>query len=868
MHVSRTQMLRLLGVGLIATLGITACGSDSSSSDATAAPGTAAPAATDAATATTAASSATDAATATDAAAADTTAAPAVELPAAELSLVAYSTPQAAYEQIIAAFHKTTQGKNITFTQSYGASGDQSRAVVAGLGSRHRRLLAGARHDPPGQGRAGRRHWNTDQYEGMVTDSVVVLGDPQGQPEEHQDLGRPDQARRRGDHAEPVHLGWRALEHHGRLRPGAARAAAPKPTAPPTSTRLFKNVPVQDDSARKSLQTFTSGKGDVMLSYENEAIFAQQNGQAIDYIVPDSTILIENPVAVTTTTNASRAGQGVPRLPPHARRHRRSSPTTATARWSTVSTGPFDFPTPDRPVHHRRPRRLDGRDDEVLRPDTAASWPTSRRHRRLRWLTSDARRCVRRPRTVPRPAAQRAWRGRTPAPSFGVGLATLYLSLIVLIPLGAVVWRSPAETASPRSGTPSPARKRSAAMRLTVACGLLVALINVVMGTLIAWVLVRDDFPGKRLVDALIDLPFALPTIVAGLVLLTLYGPTARSASTWPTRVPGVVVALLFVTLPFVVRTVQPVLIELDREMEEAAASLGAEPFTTFRRIILPNLVPAISAGTALAFARAISEFGATVLISGNLPFKTQVAAVHIFNQIQSDNTTGAAAVSTVLLRRRARRAPRTRPAAALGDRVVGSSASKYILRIVALGYLVVARRRAGRAGLLAHVRARARPGLDALTDPAVLHALPRHGRSSRSWRSSSTPSSASAMAILLVRHRFPGRRLLNALIDLPLAVSPVVVGLALILVYGKFAPIGGWLDDHGIQIIFCLPGMVLATIFVSLPLVVREVVPVLEEIGIEQEQAAWTLGASTLPDLPAHHACRRSGGRSPTASC
>ena len=188
-----------------------------------------------------------------------------------------------------------------------------------------------------------------------------------------------------------------------------------------------------------------------------------------------------------------------------------------------------------------------------------------------------------------------------------------------------------------------------AALRLTVVASLLVAVINVVFGTLIAWVLVRDDFPGKRVVDGLIDLPFALPTIVAGLVLLALYGPQTPIGINLAYTRTAVLVALLFVTLPFVVRTVQPVLMELDRDMEEAAASLGAGNLTIFRRVVLPNLVPAILAGTALSFARAIAEFGSTVLISGNIPFKTQVSAVQIFGQIESDNRTGAA-VATVLL--------------------------------------------------------------------------------------------------------------------------------------------------------------------------------------------------------------------------
>jgi len=177
-----------------------------------------------------------------------------------------------------------------------------------------------------------------------------------------------------------------------------------------------------------------------------------------------------------------------------------------------------------------------------------------------------------------------------------------------------------------------------------------VALLNAVLGTLVAWVLVRDEFPGKRLLDTVIDLPFALPTIVAGIVLLALWGPQSPVGVNLAYARAGVVIALLFVTLPFVVRTVQPVLLELDRETEEAAHSLGAGRAATFRRVVLPNLVPAIVAGTGLAFARALSEFGSTVLISGNIPFRTQVSAVHIFGQVETDNLTGAAAEATVLL--------------------------------------------------------------------------------------------------------------------------------------------------------------------------------------------------------------------------
>ena len=224
-----------------------------------------------------------------------------------------------------------------------------------------------------------------------------------------------------------------------------------------------------------------------------------------------------------------------------------------------------------------------------------------------------------------------------------------YLSIVALIPLTAVVFKAFDDgTDSFWNAVTSP--QAVAALRLTLIASLIVVVVNAVFGTLIAWVLVRDEFPGKSIVNSLIDLPFALPTIVAGLTLLALYGSDSPvGINVAYTRV-AVVMALLFVTLPFVVRAVQPVLLELDREMEQAAESLGASRTTVFRRIILPNLTPAIIAGGGLAFARAVGEFGSLVLLAGNLPFKTQVASFFIFSQVESDNITAAAAVSVVLL--------------------------------------------------------------------------------------------------------------------------------------------------------------------------------------------------------------------------
>jgi len=222
------------------------------------------------------------------------------------------------------------------------------------------------------------------------------------------------------------------------------------------------------------------------------------------------------------------------------------------------------------------------------------------------------------------------------APGLVVGVSTLYLSVIVLLPLAAIVWHAHGWDAITTN-------QAIASLKLTLSISLVVALVNAIAGTAIAWTLVRDRFPGQNFLNALVDLPFALPTIVAGLVLLTLYRDLAFTR--W-----AILVALLFVTFPFVVRTVQPVLLELDTEMEDAAASLGASSFVTFRNVIFPNILPAILSGVALAFARAIGEFGAVVLISGNLPFKTEVLSVYIFGRIESGDPGGAAAASVAIL--------------------------------------------------------------------------------------------------------------------------------------------------------------------------------------------------------------------------
>jgi sulfate transport system permease protein len=237
----------------------------------------------------------------------------------------------------------------------------------------------------------------------------------------------------------------------------------------------------------------------------------------------------------------------------------------------------------------------------------------------------------------------------TPGAGLGLGLAMIWFSLLVLIPLVAII-----VTAGEGGWDAYFQVLRSdqtwAAVQLTVTQAAIVTVVNIVVGTIIAWVLVRDQFVGKSLLNIIIDVPFALPTIVAGLVLLSLYGPQSPLGLEWANTERAVMLALAFVTLPFIVRTVQPVLEELEADVEEAAASLGARRGTIVRRIILPSLAPAIAAGAALSFARAISEYGSLVLLSGNLPFRTEVVSVRVLTFIENGNTQSAAALASVML--------------------------------------------------------------------------------------------------------------------------------------------------------------------------------------------------------------------------
>jgi len=246
------------------------------------------------------------------------------------------------------------------------------------------------------------------------------------------------------------------------------------------------------------------------------------------------------------------------------------------------------------------------------------------------------------------PRRARASRDRA-ATALSLGIVTMFLTVLVVLPIAALVWEARSEGSQTFSDAIS-SPEAIVALKLTLGAAAVVSVLNAVLGTVTAWVLVRDDFRGKSLVNAIIDLPFALPTIVAGLTLLALYGPTSPVGINVAFTQTAIVLAMMFVTLPFVVRTVQPVLQELDPELEQAAHSLGASQATTFRRIVFPNILPGMLSGVALAFAKAVGEFGALVIITGNIPFDTEVSSVYIFGRIESGDSASAAAVAVVLL--------------------------------------------------------------------------------------------------------------------------------------------------------------------------------------------------------------------------
>jgi sulfate/thiosulfate transport system permease protein len=261
---------------------------------------------------------------------------------------------------------------------------------------------------------------------------------------------------------------------------------------------------------------------------------------------------------------------------------------------------------------------------------------------------------------TPAPALAAGWQFRRPSviPGFGLtlGFSLAYLTLIILIPLSGLAWRSAALGWSDFWAIATDPRVVKS-LQLSFGASLIAAAVNVVFGTIVAWVLVRYRFTGRRIVDAMVDLPFALPTAVAGIALTSLYAPKGWIGALFaPLGIKiaytplGIIIALVFIGLPFVVRTVQPVMEEIDKEVEEAAATLGASRLQTITRILLPGLAPAIVTGFALAFARSVGEYGSVIFIAGNLPFKTEISPLLIVIKLEEYNYAAATAIAAVML--------------------------------------------------------------------------------------------------------------------------------------------------------------------------------------------------------------------------
>ncbi|MER8609902.1 sulfate ABC transporter permease subunit CysT [Mesorhizobium sp. M0435] len=256
--------------------------------------------------------------------------------------------------------------------------------------------------------------------------------------------------------------------------------------------------------------------------------------------------------------------------------------------------------------------------------------------------------------------AKAGWRFRQPSviPGFGLtlGFSLAYLTLIILIPLSGLIWRSAALGWADFWAIVTD-RRTINALEISFGTAFIAAAVNVVFGTIVAWVLVRYSFPGRRIVDAMVDLPFALPTAVAGIALTTLYAPNGWIGSLLtPLGIKvaytplGIVIALIFIGLPFVVRTVQPIMEEIDKEVEEVAATLGANRFQIISRVLLPGLAPAIVTGFALAFARGVGEYGSVIFIAGNLPYKSEIAPLLIVIRLEEYNYAAATAIAAIML--------------------------------------------------------------------------------------------------------------------------------------------------------------------------------------------------------------------------
>lgn len=471
--------------------------------------------------------------------------------------------------------------------------------------------------------------------------------------------------------------------------------------------------------------------------------------------------------------------------------------------------------------------------------------------------------------------------GKRFLPGFGLtlGSSLFYTCLILLLPMSALVIQL-SEMTWQQYWSVISYPQVVAAYKVTLLSALVASLFNAVFGLLLAWILTRYRFPGRTLLDGLVDLPFALPTAVAGLTLATLFATSGwygqylhqfdiKVVNTWL----GIAVAMAFTSIPFVVRTVQPVLEELGPEYEEAAQTLGASRWQTFRRVIMPELSPALLAGTVLSFTRSLGEFGAIIFIAGNIAWQTEVVSLMIFSQLQQFDYPAASAVASVILAvsllllfsvnlvqsrfgkrlgeimaqitplQTAQRSPVNWGKWFL---IAAGVFFAILLLVIPIIWIFITAFQKGVGEVLLN-----------LSNPDMLHAIGLTVLIALI----TVPVNlifGTMMAWLVTRFQFPGRQLLLTLVDIPFAVSPVVAGLLYLLFYGSNSWLGGWLEGFDIQVMFSWPGMALVTIFVTCPFVVRELVPLMLSQGSQEDEAAVLLGASgwkmfwrvTLPNI------------------
>jgi sulfate ABC transporter permease protein CysT/sulfate ABC transporter permease protein CysW len=464
-------------------------------------------------------------------------------------------------------------------------------------------------------------------------------------------------------------------------------------------------------------------------------------------------------------------------------------------------------------------------------------------------------------------------------PGFGLslGVTLTWLCVIVLIPLSSLVFTASGLGFEGFWKVVS-SRRVLMGLRTSFSCAFAATAINAFFGVLIAWTLVRYEFPFKRVVDGLIELPFALPTAVAGISLTQLYsdrGIMGGFLGKFGVRAAysrvGIVIALVFVTVPFVARTIQPVLERLDSRYEESAVTMGAGRAKIWFSVVFPEIFPALLTGFGLAFARALGEYGSVVFIAGNKPFATETAPLLIMTKLQQFDYPGAAAVALVTLAAAfltlfsinaaqmyfsrflkgesdgAATSPQKRGLSLAGRLSVGvSCAFLFVMLVMPLGLVLFVSLKSGWGVYWA-----------AVSDKYAVSALRLTLLSTVSAVAANTVFALFA-AWLATRFDFRGKKTLMTLIDIPFTVSPVIAGLVFILMFGRI----GWayplLKKYGIEIVFAVPGIILAVIFVTFPFVARELIPILNARGRGEEEAAALMGAGgwtifrriTLPNI------------------